>query len=378
MKRQPGLDLLRAIAIVWVMVFHAYIIDGGTWGGTLRWSGWMGVDLFFALSGFLIGAQLLQPLARGEPLHAGRFYLRRAFRILPAYAVVLALYLAWPAFRETPPMRPAWQFLTFTMNLWPAPTGQRAFSHAWSLCVEEHFYLLCPLLAWALARRASLRAVVAVASVLVLGGMLLRGGLWIHEVAPVLQAGGDAGAVYQRTLYVPTWARLDDLLAGVLLAAVRVYRPLWWCRLQSRANTLALLGLVIVAACMLGFRQHRMDLWPNVVGYPLLALGLAALVCAAASPHGVLGRHRLPGVQWLALASYSLYLTHKAVYGLVHRRLGAWVDGHGTWTVLAYACAVLLAGAGLYYGVERPFLRWRARLLANTRGRVHGAPAAAG
>ena len=84
-------------------------------------------------------------------------------------------------------------------------------------------------------------------------------------------------------------------------------------------------------------------------------------------------RWRVPGAQWLALASYSLYLTHKAVYGLVHARLGRWVDGHGAWTFLVYAAAVLGIGALLHYGVERPFLKLRQRVRAS-RAQHAGAP----
>ncbi|MGH8324336.1 MAG: acyltransferase family protein, partial [Steroidobacteraceae bacterium] len=90
MNRLPGLDLLRAIAIVWVMLFHSYIVGG--LGPDFAWLsryGWAGVDIFFVLSGFLIGTQVLRPLQRGEPLAFGGFYVRRAWRILPVFAVVL-------------------------------------------------------------------------------------------------------------------------------------------------------------------------------------------------------------------------------------------------------------------------------------------------
>ncbi|RAP58351.1 acyltransferase [Oleiagrimonas sp. MCCC 1A03011] len=369
MQRQPGLDLLRAIAIVWVMVFHSYYAGGYSGGGIWRWSGWMGVDLFFALSGFLIGSQVLKPLARGEPFSFADFYLRRAFRILPVYLLVLAIYVGWPFLREAPEMRPTWEFLTFSMNLWPAPSSQVALSHAWSLCVEEHFYLLFPMFAVALAWRPSPRRVVATCMVLMLGGMLLRGMLWTTEVAPLQAAGRAAGQAYMRYLYMPTWARLDDLLGGVVLAGIRCYRPQLWSWLQARAWALLIVGLGLVGLCMVWFAGQRLAFAQNVFGYPLLALGMMALVCGAASPHSIVGRRRVPGATWLALASYSLYLTHKAVYANVHRWLGARVEGHGWWTVLVYAVAVLLVGAVFHYGVERPFLRLRSRVRhARTRG----------
>ena len=83
--RLPGLDLLRSIAILWVMLFHSFVVGGlgPSWSWLSRY-GWMGVDIFFVLSGFLIGRQVLQPLARGEGLDFAAFYARRAWRKCPA------------------------------------------------------------------------------------------------------------------------------------------------------------------------------------------------------------------------------------------------------------------------------------------------------
>ncbi len=357
MTRKPGLDLLRAIAIVWVMVFHSYLA-GWMGGGVLRWSGWMGVDLFFALSGFLIGSQVFTPLAAGRRVDFGDFYLRRGFRTLPAFLVMLAVYLAWPSLREVPGMMPAWQFLTYTLNLLIDPS-RAAFSHAWSLCVEEQFYLLFPALAVLLAVRGSPRRGLIALAALVLGGMALRAGLWVHFIAPVQLAGGDIGSPYKRFLYYPTYARMDDLLAGVALAAMRSFGARGWAWIERRANTVALLGVLLTLACMIGFADRRASFIGTVFGYPVLAVAMAALVAAAAARRGVLARLRVPGAAWVAAISYSLYLSHKMVYGMLHARFADQVDGHGLGTVLIYATGVLAVGAVLHYAVERPFLRWR-------------------
>ncbi len=94
--RLPGLDLVRAVAIAWVMLYHASIlwhVPGDSW--IVRF-GWMGVDPFFVLSGFLIAGQLLRPWARGRPPDYRRFITRRLLRTIPAYLVVLALYFLVP------------------------------------------------------------------------------------------------------------------------------------------------------------------------------------------------------------------------------------------------------------------------------------------
>src|SRR5437667_9563533 len=138
-ERQPGLDLLRALAIIVVVIYHAGIMGFPLPGRVHRW-GWIGVDLFFVLSGYLIGGQLLAPLAKDRQPHLGRFFARRALRIMPAYFVVLAIYFLLPSWREYPDMsQPLWKFLLSVQNI--ALHGGTAFSHAWSLAVKAQFYL---------------------------------------------------------------------------------------------------------------------------------------------------------------------------------------------------------------------------------------------
>ncbi len=117
--------------------------------------GWMGVDLFFVLSGYLIGSQLFKEYAAGRKPEMRYFYLRRAFRIVPVFWLVAFIYFFFPVLREAPGIQPLWQFLSFTENFLIDYQHHATFSHAWSLCVEEHFYLVLPLLAWGLMRRPS-------------------------------------------------------------------------------------------------------------------------------------------------------------------------------------------------------------------------------
>ncbi|SFS15221.1 Peptidoglycan/LPS O-acetylase OafA/YrhL, contains acyltransferase and SGNH-hydrolase domains [Dyella sp. OK004] len=351
MQRLPGLDLLRAIAIVWVMLFHSYIVGGiGDSFSFLEKNGWMGVDLFFVLSGYLIGSQLLKPLSQGRPLAFGRFYMRRSFRVLPAFLVVLAVYFTLPWAREAEGIQPLWQFLTYTVNFLIDYEHNRAFSHVWSLCVEEHFYLLFPFLAWWLVRRPSVGKFVGVCVALIVGGMWLRGYLWHHMDGRFVEV-----------IYFPTYNRIDGLLAGVVLASIQTYRPVLWQRLQDKASVLLLAGCVAVGLSLVLF-QDRAGLAATVVGYPLLSWGLALVVVAGTSPSCWLGRKRVPGAGWIALISYSLYLSHKIVFHLVEAALAKHQQIQGLMAFAVYAVVTLAGGALLYYTVERPFLRLRDRI----------------
>ncbi|MCD0278427.1 acyltransferase [Xanthomonas melonis] len=359
--RYPALDLLRGIAIVWVMLFHSFVVGGlgPDWAWLSRY-GWMGVDLFFVLSGFLIGSQVLVPLARGQRLDFKDFYLRRAFRILPAFSVVLLVYMAWPGFREAPGLAPWWMFVTFTLNLLVDYGEQAAFSHAWSLCVEEHFYLVFPLLATLLLRRPSATRFVALCVAVVVAGIALRSSVWLHNTALDQVGGGQQRNWFVEDLYYPTWNRLDGLLAGVVLAVLKMFRPHTWQRLQQRGNACALAGVAVLALAMWLFRE-RTGLLGNAVGWPVLSFGLALLVLAGNATGTVFGRLQVPGAAWVAAISYSLYLTHKAVFHLIQQWFGPALEGRGLLAFAAYGGAALLGGAVLHDAVERPFLRLRKR-----------------
>jgi peptidoglycan/LPS O-acetylase OafA/YrhL len=357
--RLPGLDMLRAVAIVWVMVCHA----NGFGLLPSDYFGWMGVDLFFVLSGFLIGGQLFRPIARGGRPDYGNFIARRLLRTLPAYLAVLALYFAFPVLRDHASMQPAWQFLTFTQNLLIDPSKSNTFSQAWSLCVEEQFYLLLPLVIVAFGPGATPKRTIALIAVVLAIGVALRAWLWLGFVArpPFGLTAAPGSGAYMRYIYYPTWTRLDGLLAGVSLALVRAFRPRLWSMVVARPNLLLTAGLLGVAASILFFDKQIAGFLPSVLGFPLLAASMAALVAAGSEPRSIIGRAALPGAGALAAASYSLYLSHKMAYRAVIRLMhDAAPQAHEVTLVLAIGAA-LLVGAALYLLVERPFLRLRDR-----------------
>jgi peptidoglycan/LPS O-acetylase OafA/YrhL len=363
MQRLPGLDLLRALAIVSVICTHSWLAGGMGYGFSwIESYGWMGVDLFFVLSGYLIGHQLFARYERSGRLDLKAFYRQRAYRILPAYLVVIAIYFAIPGIREQPVIQPLWQFLTFTMNLFVSQHVPHAFSSAWSLCVEEYFYLLFPLAILALAPRITAKRVVAVMISIMLLGMAWRGFAWLQFAAPT-----DGGGVreidvwrYMQLIYYPTYARLDGLMCGVALAMLSVYRQPLWQRLQQHANAIALLGILVIGIAAWIFRD-TLTFAACVFGFPVLSIGLALLVASAASPNGLLGKARVPGVAWIAGASYSMYLTHKATLNIASHHLPEFLKNGGIVTFLCCVLVVVCVAALLHYLVERPFLRLRDR-----------------
>ncbi|MFL6657750.1 MAG: acyltransferase family protein, partial [Massilia sp.] len=212
-SRNHGLDTLRALAIVLVVLHHYVLFVSGSdtfgWVGRI---GWVGVDLFFALSGYLIGNQIFAALRSRKGFSLPRFYARRLLRTLPNFYVVLALYYLWPWFRHGSPLLPLWQFLSFTQNINLMPGT--AFSHAWSLCIEEQFYMLLPALALLLALgRLPRRWTWAVVGITFGAGMVVRYLVWNALV--------DDQTNYFRYIYYSTFCRFDELVAGVALALAK-------------------------------------------------------------------------------------------------------------------------------------------------------------
>lgn len=363
--RLPGLDLVRAVAILWVMAFHAYaagLIDGEH---CVIAQGWIGVDLFFALSGYLIGGQLLRPFARGDPAQLRRFYARRLLRTLPPYAVVLALYFAAPMWREQPQIQPFWQFISFTENLFADMRGPKAFSHVWSLCIEEQFYLVAPLAVWLLMRRpTAAKAVIALAAA-VAAGLAWRGFEWVHTLAPLQQAAGHRHpfwVAWQETIYYATPARLDDLIGGVTLAVVRVFRPAAWARLMGHANLALAFGVGAIGAAV-WLSLQTPCLLNTLVEFPILGLGTTLVVAAGASDGSLISRWRVPGAGLVAAMAYSLYLTHKEAYHLVRLAGGGALDHQPALRLALCGGLALVVGAALYRAVEGPALGWRDRMM---------------
>lgn len=360
--RLHGLDTLRVLAIALVMLYHAHPFAPERLDPVCKF-GWMGVDLFFVLSGYLVGRQLLRSQSQLTPASLLRFYWRRSIRVLPAFFAVLALYYLWPGWREAPHLAPFWQYVTFTYNLTADYAHHRAFSHVWSLCIEEQFYLVLPFVLVLLACRPSLRSAGALAVAVLLAGLAWRTWVFVHVLHPRGPGAGDFGLQYIQLVYYPTWSRMDGLLAGVLLAAIQTYRPAAWARLRSHGVLLFTAAILAISVSCWLFLNRFDSTGPvaaagTVIGYPLLAAGLAALLLSAVG-NGPLGRWRIPGSAAGASLAYSLYLTHKEILHWCEEYLPARFST-GTWIGLAiFVFISLLVATVLYFAVERPCLKLR-------------------
>lgn len=376
--RTLGPDLLRALAILLVMLVHLPVEATPLPLAGIRPYGWIGVDIFFVLSGYLIGTQLMTEAARRRAVDFKAFYLRRAFRILPAFLLVLAVYTFFPSLRDAPAMQSAWRFLTFTVNFGLDPRLGSAFTEAWSLSVEEHFYLVLPVLVVLLKRRATVGFVALLVMAIVIAGIGLRFALWQSHVGPIveMQAYREAFAVYLRDVYYPTYNRLDGLTFGVVLAAIRLFKPLLWERYMPPHIALGIGGMLVTAALVI-FSVRGPLAEANVplvfqplpgaaVGFPMFSAGVAFILGALLDLQPRIGRWHLPAISGVATLSYSLYLTHKGVYHLDQMVFGK-DNLLGLSGFVIYLATCFIVSATLWFLVERNFLILRDHLMPRAR-----------
>lgn len=331
--RYPGLDLLRALAIVLVVNCHATTAFGSPPDFRVFQLGGKGVDLFFVLSGWLLGRQLMRELRDTNTIDLRRFWYRRWLRTLPAYFAVLALTFAWQIARGNRDLRLSYLFFGQTYL-----TDLPYFGVSWSLCVEEHFYLaVAPLLLIFWRWRAAL----VLLPVLLALPVVCRAAGWFFR---------DAG--------IETHARYDPCAVGVLLAAIDATRPRLWALLRRFAPLLALAGLAAAGrdiACRLNPQWGPGD--QGILAWALI-FGSWVLL-AAARPDWAVGR--LPGVRYVAERSYAVYLLHPDALAIARRFEGL---SFGAFVVLAWVLSLVLA-EGLYRLVELPGMRLRERFGAS-------------
>jgi peptidoglycan/LPS O-acetylase OafA/YrhL len=358
--RLYGLDHLRTLAITLVFLFHYKILVGGFPDGMadLIQFGWTGVDLFFVLSGFLIASQLFAILQKGQKINLKTFFLKRFFRIMPLFGVVLGIYFCFPAFREKEALPPLWKFLTFTQNLGLNLKDYGTFSHAWSLCVEEHFYLIFPIILISLQGTRFFKKSYWLLIGLGLLGFALRMYYWNQYYLPYIEA--DFAVIeWYKYVYYPTYNRLDGLLVGVSIAGIYQFSPNLWSKIAPLGNYFLVISLIILATAYV-LCADAQSYQASVFGFPLVALGYGLMVMSAISYNSFLYKWQSKGTTLIATLSYALYLTHKGIIHLTQLVCTHFNKGMSShWILLISIFFCILVAWLLHWAIEKPFLKLR-------------------
>ena len=376
-NRLFALDVLRGVAVLLVLVWH-WPGRSGSMGPFFVVSkvGWVGVDLFFVLSGFLISGLLYKEWDRCGRLNLRRFWLRRGFKIWPAYfaafgaAMLLRSAVLWHE-QGAAAVASYWHrylpSVVLVQNYFP---DVRQWRYTWSVAVEEHFYLGLPLLMLALAwlRRPRFDAPAPTddaPSARTPFPRLPLVALFVCVAALAMRVAAAARGAAWDDVHFPTHLRADSLMFGVLLGYYHHYRRPAFERVCRHWPLLLLLvpaALVLPAAFYL--KKYPVT---YTVGFTLLYLGSGALVALAAVYPGFGHSRRV--MRWLAAtgrSSYTIYLAHGAMQmlPLYGRAMLAADAAGGLWARrLLFIALALVGGVVLAWLVERPALRLRDRLL---------------
>jgi peptidoglycan/LPS O-acetylase OafA/YrhL len=364
-----GLDILRATAIVLVLAAHMWPTK--TWLQLPHAFSVLGVELFFVLSGFLIGGILIRLADEGRLRtfeDVWSFWRRRWFRTLPNYYLFLALQLLWRTWVLGFPDQVItnWEYLFFVQNFRHPPPY--FFPETWSLAVEEWFYLLFPLLLWIALRAFSrpLHGWIAAVSLFLLVPAALR--MWFASsleghIDPMHME--DYRRNWDQIVRMTVVFRLDVVMFGVIAALIAAKCPPLWTRMARCWPV----GLVLVAVALASIGWHvpleTAMPWHGFALWPLMAIGFALLLprCSQiAAAHGFAARC----TSWVAKTSYALYLCH----GLVLLAIARWLGPRGLfgiekntmlWSLTGWALSLAVAGV-VYRWFEKPVMDLRDRL----------------
>lgn len=354
-RHLPALDGIRGLAVLMVVAYHVgYVTHPAGPGVPLSYApgGFAGVDVFFVLSGFLITGLLLEERQRRGGISFGRFYARRAFRLLPALGVLLLVHLAYAVSEGLPLRREAEALLSITFYASDISQSLHMFmpaelGHTWSLAVEEQFYLVWPtllliLLAWRLRDSRLSRTLLPCVFV---------GTLLATNVARVLTWRTQG---YPADYMMP-YCHADGLIIGCALAFLwrKGNLPTRDAAAYGWAGLVGLIGFTFLWAQ----GPHRVIIYFG--GFTLLALAAAGILNAA-----LVGSRSLNNLlSWSPLratgrVSYGLYLWHLMILEiLVQHSMGL-----GRWSRAILGLALSAAATLIsWYCVEQPFLRLKSR-----------------
>ena len=330
--RSKSIDALRAVAVILVLGRHAHFPQTA-FTDIWRRGGWVGVDLFFVLSGFLVSGLLFREFQTTGNIGWTRFVARRGFKIYPAFWCLLIFTILFNRFVTGHAFE--WQRalseLFFVQNY-----GAPMWGHTWSLAVEEHFYLMLPILLAASARDQ------------------FRGLPWVIVVTAVcLLALRWLGGPYEvkKSLFA-THVRLDSLLFGVLLSYGYHFHRQMFDQIASHRALLCVTGLVLLAPAFIWPLEETRGIY--TIGFTGFYLGSGAVLMASLA--GLPDCRLVDYLAAMGAFSYSIYLWHAAVV--------SWMFPDVSWLHCAlYFAASVAIGVGMSKLIEMPTLRLRERVI---------------
>jgi peptidoglycan/LPS O-acetylase OafA/YrhL len=338
------------------------------------------LEAFFVMSGYLISNQLFGNYVKNGSVSLRNFFIRRAFRSLPIYFAAVAVAVIPRLFLNFGPLPSLWPFLTFTQTFMPFESTM--LTQTWSICIEEHFYLILPFAFLLVRKHCTLKRVVtATIGVLILEALLR--GIWYHAVEISNFARNtqdffyfkffDKGAVpyvkphgvYLEFVKRNTFLDLDGVLLGTILGACRCFKPDIWSKLMKNG---ARAGLY--ACLFLSFAYFQMALisldsisWSSAsLSITMASIGFALFTIFLLSDHPIansIKQMKIPGLALVGDFTFAFYLVHMDLIFFV----GKFISRSSPLRLPVTLAVCLLVSLVLYFLVQRPACRLRERFI---------------
>jgi peptidoglycan/LPS O-acetylase OafA/YrhL len=358
----PFLDGLRSIAILLVISDHLSAKFVAAYGPNLYSrlpfvaNGWIGVDLFFVLSGFFIGGQLWKERRDSGSVAVGRFILRRGFRIWPLYffAFVCVLTFALTFGHGAAAKQYGWSDLVFLTNFY----NRGMVMGSWSLCIEEQFYIVAPLMLYFSSRHVrSIRMYRPWLWGLLLFIPLLRTVIWVHGTGHFFQP----NAALFSSLYYGSITHCDELVMGLIISNL-------WVTREKPVSKFATPGILVAVAVALLIGLHQLQ--KEIFDFSALALLFGSLVWFGIQRRTAIFNSRI--FYWISRLSFGMYLNHEYMCPWIVRavlsrlpfaaQLPLFANLMGVVLVVTLSIAVAIV---TFCGVEYPFLQIRKTVLGH-------------
>lgn len=351
-QRIESLDVMRSLAVLFIVLYHyeGPFLSESNFAHAIKSGLWVGVDIFFVLSGYLISSQLLKSFENIDTRSVlTQFYLKRAFRILPNYFFVLALHIIVAV--KAGISVDYFKYFLFIQNL----SEMKMFIPSWSLCVEEHFYIFFPIVLLA-AFKLSQKSLFYFSMCSILVSFLIR---IVIAFFVRKEVGGFHAEDWLATFYYPTYTRLDGLFMGVFISVLQSKFPMIWQFCAKKYKIFGVSGLMIFCLSY-DLIIDRWSLQAQIFTYLFLAISFGCLLIYALNT-SLRAYHFFTFTSNISYSMYLMFYFSQLCLFIVLRKFNLELPSFLHFA--AYISLTYLMSFVLYSLCEKPFLLLRKRII---------------
>ncbi len=360
-NRLPGLDLLRIIAISFILFSH---YPDSPINGNRKYITFC-LELIFMLSGFLLSSQIFFSLKNHKKINYFKYYLSRILKLYPPYLILLGIFYLSPYFSNEKPAITEYIFLTFNLNF--NEVNLNIIYHTWALCLEFHFALILPIGAYAFTRLKK-QISLCIIGFLILSPIVIRFLIWSYLISKHTQS-EYIDFILAKEIYHPSYARFDALLIGSLLAFTRIYENKIWSFLTNYKVTLFLVSVILFPIAMYFLGTYYKSGLAVSFNYWIISVLLIPTFVMCTSEMKFLTRLFDPFFSYFAEIGYSVYLVHTLTFLTSTKIITIFFPNlRSIGSFLFHISFMLIWAMMIFHLIEKPSLKLRQLLIKGHRG----------